>query len=144
MRESFGGAFMIKLVLIFIVIYISFMAVAINYAKAFRIKNRIIDILEQNQYVGNKDTDTIYKIENFLKNSSYNYVDNDSINDHCKNEGGYDPTKMGICIVDKEESDPEGEQRKHFKVITYISISFPIFKIYMTVPISGETKTIVY
>ena len=40
---------MIKLVLIFIVIYVSFMAVAINYAKAFRVKNEVINIIEQIQ-----------------------------------------------------------------------------------------------
>ena len=51
MRESFGGAFMIKLVLVFIVIYITFMAVAIDYAKVFRVKNNVINILEQNQFV---------------------------------------------------------------------------------------------
>ena len=44
MRDAFGGVFMIKLALIFIIIYVSFMAVAINYAKAFRVKNQVINI----------------------------------------------------------------------------------------------------
>ena len=35
MRESFGGAFMLKVAIVFIVIYVSFMAIAINYAKAY-------------------------------------------------------------------------------------------------------------
>lgn len=40
MRDAFGGAFMIKVMLIFLGIYIAFMAVALNYAKAFRVKIR--------------------------------------------------------------------------------------------------------
>ena len=49
MRDAFGGTFMIKLGLVFLVVYVSFMAVAINYAKAFRVKNQIINIIEQYQ-----------------------------------------------------------------------------------------------
>ena len=44
MREAFGGAFTIKLMLIFLAIYIAFIAVALNYAKAFRVKNKILRI----------------------------------------------------------------------------------------------------
>ena len=46
MRDAFGGAFMIKLMLIFLVIYVCFIAVALNYAKAFKAKNGIIDLIE--------------------------------------------------------------------------------------------------
>ena len=47
MRDAFGGAFSIKLMLIFLILYVSFICVAINYARAFRVKNRIINIIEQ-------------------------------------------------------------------------------------------------
>ena len=56
MRESFGGAFIINLLLVFIVIFISFMAVTISYAKAFRVKNQVINIVEQNRYSGTGDS----------------------------------------------------------------------------------------
>lgn len=51
MRDAFGGAFMIKLFLVFIVLYVSFAAVSLNYAKAFRVKNKIIDYIEQNEII---------------------------------------------------------------------------------------------
>ena len=38
MRDAFGGAFMIKLFLVFILIYVCFIALALNYAKAFKVK----------------------------------------------------------------------------------------------------------
>lgn len=49
MRDAFGGTFMIQLLIVFIVIYVSFTALALNYAKAFKAKNAIIEYLEKNE-----------------------------------------------------------------------------------------------
>ena len=51
MKDAFGGAFMIRLFLVFIFIYMFFTAIALNYAKAFKVKNRVIDYLEDNEIV---------------------------------------------------------------------------------------------
>ena len=47
MRDAFGGEFMIRLMMVFIVVYVGFGAISLNYAKTFRLKNKIIDIIEQ-------------------------------------------------------------------------------------------------
>ncbi len=47
MREAFGGVFLSKLTMVFLVIYIIFIAMALNYAKAFKTKNGIIDYIER-------------------------------------------------------------------------------------------------
>ena len=141
MRESFGGAFMIKLVLIFIVVYISFMAVAINYAKAFRVKNGVINILEQYKYDGskNKEDPVIKKVDDYLRKVPYNHGSNVKENEHCSVQGDSAVfTKYGACLVKVSGDDSP----RYFKVITYISIDFPFFNISMTIPISGETKSI--
>ena len=49
MRDAFGGVFMMRLFLVFIVVYIGFGAVSFNYAKAFKVKNKIIDLVETSQ-----------------------------------------------------------------------------------------------
>lgn len=49
MRDAFGGAFMIKIFLVFIFIYICFTAIALNYAKAFKVKNKVIEYLESHE-----------------------------------------------------------------------------------------------
>ena len=51
MRDAFGGAFMIKVFIVFVFIYIGFTAMALNYAKAFKAKNMIINYLEDNEIV---------------------------------------------------------------------------------------------
>ena len=144
MRESFGGAFMIKLVLVFIVIYISFMAVAINYAKAFRVKNNVINILEQNQFMLGDD---ITVIDDYLAKVPYDLNDNNSVKRNCNNtefgskKENTDLTNRGVCIT--QFSDDKTND-VYYKVTSYISIEFPFFDIYMTLPISGETKVIRY
>jgi len=44
MRDAFGGVFTMNLLLVFIFIFVAFAAVSLNYAKAFKVKNSIIDI----------------------------------------------------------------------------------------------------
>ena len=79
MRDSFGGTFMIQLLLIFIVIYVSFMAVALNYAKAFRVKNGVINILEQQQYDGTYNDPAIDDVNAYLNSIPYKYGSNDEL-----------------------------------------------------------------
>ena len=49
MKESIGGTWLIGIVALFIVLFSAFMAYSINYTKAFRAKNGIIDLIEQNE-----------------------------------------------------------------------------------------------
>lgn len=135
-RDAFGGSFMIKIILVFIVIFVSFMAAAVTYAKAFRVKNGVINILEQNQYNGqiNKVQD---KIDTYLGSVPYSER-NDTTIGHCNNAGGK-MTGNGACIVPKG-----GNNNKYYQVIVYISISLPFFHLNPIFPISGETKTITY
>ena len=51
MRESIGGTFLLQIVLVFLTVYIGFMAVVINYGKVFRIKNTIVNYIEQQEGV---------------------------------------------------------------------------------------------
>ena len=68
MRDAFGGAFMIKLFLIFIIIYVGFTAIALNYAKAFKVKNKVIEYLETNEIADllEMNASESIKMENFF------------------------------------------------------------------------------
>ena len=146
MKESFGGAFMLKLALVFLVIYVSFMAVAINYAKAFRVKNQIINIIEQYQYTGEKNGTAIDKINEYLVSVPYNFGSNDGVKQTCENIAGtgndYTFTDRGACIIPKGAIGNFGNSSRYYKVVTFIDIDFNFFNIHMTIPISGETKVI--
>lgn len=142
MRDAFGGSFLIKLMLIFLAIYIAFVAVALNYAKAFRVKNSIIDIIEQNEgiddYVDNSDDSVIGQINTYLNNVSYyvrlNDINSTNANIHCYQRGYCIEEIPGIIVDDMEE--------KYYKITTYIKIDLPFFGLDFPIAITGETRKI--
>ena len=44
MREAFGGSWLLGFVALFIVLFSAYLAVSINYTKAFKAKNKIVSI----------------------------------------------------------------------------------------------------
>ena len=78
MRDAFGGVFMIRLFLVFIVIYVAFTAISLNYAKAFRVKNKVIDFVETNEitdlnsFFSTGNGGNIAKLDRILDNANYN------------------------------------------------------------------------
>ena len=145
MREAFGGAFMIILMLIFLAIYIAFIAVALNYAKAFRVKNKIIDIIEQSEgiseidYNNTNEGSVIGNINTYLNNVSYNVNLTDINNKNIDNVHCYD---RGYCIEEYARPVNDGVTSKYYKVTTYININFPFFNLNFNIPITGETRKI--
>ena len=146
MRDALGGTFMLKLALVFLVICVWFMAIAINYAKAFRVKNQIINIIEQYQYTGEKNGTAIDKINEYLVSVPYNFGSNNGVEQTCANMAGtgndYTFTEQGACIIPKGALGKFGNSSRYYKVVTFINIDFNFFNIHMTIPISGETKVI--
>lgn len=138
MREAVGSTFLFKLMIFFIFFFASFLAIAINYSQAFRIKNQIINVLEQ--YEGYTD-EASEKIVNTIGNSGYYRVHS------CSSNEGIIPTDPttgravnGVCIKGTS-SGPEGKYRI-YKVSTYVSFDFPIIGNIFTIPVRGETKAI--
>lgn len=163
MKESIGGTWLIGIVALFIVLFSAFMAYSINYTKAFRAKNGIIDLIEQNEgytfYNGpNIDNMTQEQLMNdssvqaqayaLVKSMGYDYGSKSENKVVCNNDGTIsDATKMdaayqpgGYCVYRFCNSD--GTHR--YKVVTYVMMKFPVINFGVTVPIKGETKTLYY
>ena len=159
MRDAFGGAFFIKFMLIFLAIYIAFIAIALNYAKAFRIKNTIINIIEENEGYGIKVQELV---DNYVSSMGY-YVysvgpdpvnsgkDTSSTSFYDASIYGNGCTSRGYCVkkvfVDCEDiysynSNCSELRGSYYKVTTYLEVRFPFFGINFAVPISGETRLV--
>lgn len=97
MRDAFGGIFMIRLFLVFIVIYVAFSAISLNYAKAFRIKNQVIDFVEEKDIT---DLGTFFGKANGKNLSDLDKIlDKNNYNKECKNGNG---------IIDNGPGEPNG------------------------------------
>ncbi len=136
MKDAFGGTFMIKVMITFFVIYICFFTVAISFAKTFRIKNEVINILESKDNVNNYNK-AANDINAYLGSVGYSYSDNSEIKKNCTAPA--ELLTRGICInkISDEDSD-----KFYYVVTAYIVMEFPLFNFGYAIPISGETKLI--
>ena len=133
MRDAFGGAFSIKLMLIFLMLYVSFMCVALSYARAFRVKNRIINIIEQHEgYVMGQTTEIDRKIDEYLAGAGYHITYDEVKNvSSCGELQGH-----GYCVVQMANNPT------YYKVETYMVFKVPIIGVNFPVRIAGETRRI--
>ena len=77
MRESFGTVFVVNMVVIFVAIFIFFFVAGMSYAKAFKIKNRITDIIEENECFNEGGCTSKAEIETVMKNTGYHIKQGD-------------------------------------------------------------------
>ncbi len=70
MRESIGGAWLIGLVITFMLIFVAYLTVMINYSTAFKTKNEVVNIIEK--YEGISKNTSLPIINKYLANSGYN------------------------------------------------------------------------
>ena len=167
MRDAFGGAFMIRLFLVFIFIYMFFTAIALNYAKAFKVKNKVIDYLEDNEIMDvngmyAKDYEAMgqYFEKELLGNLNYR-VDTSMMDCKDDNDSAYiklaycqDGIKITQINSGNTKSDGVGV---YYRVETYFTWSIPFLRQLMALSsnkqngetasgvwtISGETRTII-
>ena len=147
MKDAFGSAFIIKLMLVFMVVFICFMTVAVNFAKVFRVKNTVINILER--YSGEESVDEINeRIDAYLTKIGYDYSSNTNVTNDCNNQrsnlsgvkdGSHTYSRIqSICVIPLGDDD-----NTYYKVTAYIVLDFPLFRFGTVMPISGESATIV-
>lgn len=147
MRDAIGGVFTIQIILFFLVIINAYLAFSVNYTKAFRIKNNIVAIIEQQEGFTSDGADSAAaRIEKIMSDTGYNVEKN--VIDKCgSRDDGYVSIYNkagGYCLKLNMNSDGTGG---YYSIKTYISINIPILNNLLPVfsdvfAIKGETKTI--
>lgn len=150
MRESIGGTWILGFVVLFVVLFSGYLAVSVNYTKAFKAKNKIINVIEENEgftttnFVGQIESQTLDSLKNsnstedkiyaYLKEIGYATTKLDS--NKCESGNMY---SGGYCI--KKVCSSNGA---YYKVTSFVKIELPIVWSTFTVPIKGETKVIYF
>lgn len=141
MRDAFGGTFMMKFLLVFIFLYVAFAAVSLNYAKAFRLKNNLIDFIEENQitdfeeFFSLANGENLDKLNEILSKTNYNKT---CINGNGKvNNGDGEPD--GYCYngVLIQPTKKEGHTQ-YYDVYTYADWNLGALN--MLLKLAGESK----
>lgn len=146
MRESIGGTWLFGIVVVFIVLFTSFLAISVNYSKAFKVKNYIVDTIEKYEGHGPETQEIIGK---YNQNIGYGVASS------CSNRG----TGFGKVIKSNggesfrycvECSEPQisgtGNNRMpktYYTITVFFKLDLPIVGSIFVFPVTGQTKSIV-
>ena len=143
MREAIGGTWLFGLVITFIVFFASFLAVSINYSKAFSVKNDIVDLISK--YEGN-NCNSRKKISQHLKNIGYlvtGTCDSDytgyNLNGDKVNTG-----KAYYCIKSDSTGESTTFDKSFYSVEIFFKIDLPMVGDLINFKIKGETEYIFF
>ena len=144
MKESIGGSLLLNLVIIFIGLVTVFFVSILSYSKAYRVKNRIIEIIEKHEKY---DSNVSLTVNPDLKNMGYNASNPtrcDNIRERLITEK-YDESILSenknnnynYCVYKVDNNAMNGY---YYVVVTFIRFEVPIIGDVLTFPVYGETK----
>ena len=139
MKAATGNAMLMNIIIVFLVIVMALLVTSISYTKAFRIKNRIVDIIEY--YDGDfDDVGTKANITNEINNSLSSVGYRLSGSKKCKEIDNKKAIQLDsnyqVCIYEYDNST----RGKYYKVIAYMYFDVPVVGSILNIPVSGETK----
>ncbi len=141
MREAIGTETIFKAIIVFTLIFAAFVAVAITYNKAYKMKNQAMFILEK--YEGINDN-SLRIINNYLKNNGYKTTGVCDAGDYGINNledityttaNGSD--KFYYCLKPVNKTN-----KTYITIKVFFKFSLPFFNDLATFKITGETKGI--
>ena len=146
MREAIGGTWIFSIVIVFIVLFSGYLAISVNYSKAFRVKNQIVTIIEQHEGLNTDAEDEITEYLNGVGYAVYGKCDTSGASG--EREYGRESNTAGsgykYCITKRVSNDSSSLKRTYYKVKVWFRLDLPIFGSLFTFPITGETKGIYY
>ena len=135
MKESVNTAIIFNIILVFFVIIIVLLTTSLSYSKAFKVKNRIIEIIELHQDY-NPAAKT--EINEFLRDIGYKTNDW-RVTRGCRADRGTAlSTSIGgyrYCIYRNEVYNGT-----YYVVEAFIYFDFPVINSLIEIPVYGETK----
>lgn len=154
MRNAVGATWIFGLCLVFIILFTSYLTISMNYAKAFRIKNYIVSVLEENEgYTNSVDE----RVSDYLYNQGYNSYGT------CENyieANGYEwdiageidisdnlPTKKHNACIYRLLSPDTGDEgvgatRSRYRVVTFFRFDLPLVRYFTQFQVAGESRYI--
>ncbi len=159
MRESMGNTLLLYIVIIFSGIIMLFFVGILSYSKAYKVKNRIIEIIEKyGSYssCSNGEKCAVSEINESLKETGYNVSSKDlcnksSVQDHLKKEVGVAGTPVSLnnptsgynyCVfeINNKTSSVTNQNAVYYVVVTFVHFDVPIIGDFINIPVYGETK----
>ncbi len=152
MRDSINGVWVLGIVMVFMSIFVAYIAISINYSKAYTLKSEMVTIIEQ--YEGMNNT-SIEKIDALLRNNSYfnrlmcksSDVSKDpSVYGITNGHATLNPnTKQSYCVTRDYREATDGTETQFFYTVTVaFAFDLPLLGDILDFRVSGETNGLLY
>lgn len=163
MKGAIGNAFILNMVITFMIIFFSLLIGSMAYSKAYKTKNYILNLIDEYEREGknsfnrrdskdgedwDKDVNEyLGKIGYIINNKNINTCPdestkyNNSYEKWVTNENGrYDYCVYRKYSVRDQDDNPSMMRRYNYMVLVYMKFDLPVIGDYIKVPITGETK----
>lgn len=141
MKEAIGTSFVFNLVMIFVGVFIALYVGSIAYTKGYKVKNRIIDIIEKHD---GYTMDAVDEIDANLAEIGYQINLNQACEDKVNPEDNQSPIKSlnqngnyKYCVYEFKTS-----KGMYYGVTTFIHFDIPLIGQFLEFPVYGETRII--
>ncbi len=146
MRQAIGTTWVMQLVIIFMLIFVAFLALTINYTKAFKVKNELVTIVEKYEGIQTKSGGSIELINNYLSYNGYGtmkacetgYYGVDNLNDPTLKEV-VKGQKYYYCIKPISSKSTSTPNREKYKIQIFFKFSLPVIGDIFTFAVEGTT-----
>ena len=149
MKEAFGGYWLFVIVIFFLTVFSAFLALSVNYSRAYKVKDEIIGIIERKNGIydiNGGDTGAIEEIQAYMADVGYRTQGT------CSNGYvGYNLTSRGItdkptfCVQTVDATlGSNGIPASYYKIEVFFRLEIPIFSSLFNLKLEGATKTLYY
>lgn len=163
MKEAIGSSWIFVICLTFIILFTGYIAISVNYNKAFQIKNYVIGKIEESPdgWTGELEEE----IETYLTAQGYTTYgeckerivettleNGNPVRTEWKQAGCVRPKpnseECGVCIYKQDISpntalDDFNKNKAYYRVVSYFEFDLPIVNVFLNFKISGTSKYVV-
>ncbi len=151
MREAIGGTWLTQLVIGFMLIFVAFLALSLNYTKAFKIKNELLTIIEKKEGLTDGSNGSIAIINNYLKANNY------GVTKSCE-EGSYGVSDLNsysaelvtntskkyyYCVTKIKAPSANNSGKSYYRVGIFFYFNIPVLGDIFKFDVNGETGDVI-
>ena len=133
MKEAIGTSYVFTLIITFVGILIAMFVGSIAYTKGFKVRNKIIDLIDKNEGYTEK---AVQEIDESLASIGYRIVDKSC------------PSRKGVNAEQKSDyrycvyKYTNEEKGVYYGVTVFIHFDIPLIGDFVEIPIYGESRLI--
>lgn len=147
MRQAIGSTWLMQLVIVFTLIFVAFLALSINYTKAFKMKNELVNMIEEKEGIGLGDGQgAIMLINNYLTYNNYTKTSGCATDEYGVRDletAEIEPAEKGkkyyYCVKKIASATENLPKRARYRIKIFFNFSLPMIGDIFTFSVEGTT-----